>query len=154
KGGPCCLLMSAKGQTRPCGQLGSISGLTERGRLAAIARLSPRCNPGDYLDSRNGIYGISSAADAELLRLDVGCPDHLAPLFGFLGDEPAKVCGRDDKRRYSQVGKPRLDLGIGEAGIDLLVEFLDDLGGCVLGNADAIPVARLIARHELTHGRD
>jgi len=27
------------------------------------------------------------------LRLDVGCPDHLGPLFGFLGDTLAKVGG-------------------------------------------------------------
>jgi hypothetical protein len=44
-------------------------------------------------DSPNGIYGISSAADAELLCLDVGCPDHLAPLLGFVGDELAKAAG-------------------------------------------------------------
>src|SRR5947199_4311011 len=81
-------------------------------------------------------------------------PDHLAPLFGFLGDEPAKVCGRDDKRLASKVGKPCLHLGIGEARVDLLVELLDDARRRVLGYADAIPVARLIARHELTHGRD
>src|SRR5262249_22994782 len=88
------------------------------------------------------------------LRLDVGCPDHLAPFFGFVGDELAKVCGRDDKRRHTKNGEPRFYLGIGEARVDLLVELVDDVRRRVLGYADAIPVARLIARHELTHGRD
>ena len=36
-----------------------------------------------------------------------------------------------------KVGKPRLHLGIGEGGIDLLVELVDDLGRRVLGRADA-----------------
>jgi len=48
--------------------------------------------------------------DDGLFRLDVGSPDHLGPLLGFVGDE------RADKGRASQVGKPRLDLGIGEPG--------------------------------------
>src|SRR5262249_12630174 len=101
-------------------------------------------------------YGKSFRFSAETssLRLDVGGPDHLAPFLGFLGDELAKVCGRDDKRRHTQNGEPRFYLGIGEARVDLLVELVDDVRRRVLGYADAIPVARLIARHELTHGRD
>lgn len=63
-----------------------------------------------------------------LLRLDVGSPDHLGPLLSFFGDELRKVGGRAAKHRAVQVGKPRLDLGIGEAGIDLLVELVDNLG--------------------------
>src|SRR5262249_48637567 len=41
--------------------------------------------------SRNGLYGMSRAG---LLRLDVGGPDHLAPLLGLVGDELAEVGGR------------------------------------------------------------
>src|SRR5262249_18521805 len=37
---------------------------------------------------------------------------------------------------------------IDESCIDLLVELLDDLGGCVLGRANAKKGARLVARHE------
>ena len=47
--------------------------------------------------------------------------------------------GEPAKHRAAQVGKPRLHLGIGEAGVDLLVELVDDFGGRVLGRADAIP---------------
>ena len=65
-----------------------------------------------------------------------------------------KSAGEQREHRATQVGKPRLDLGIGEAGVDLLVELVDNLGGRALGRADAEPVARLVARHELAHGRD
>ena len=42
-----------------------------------------------------------------------------------------------------------LHLGVGEAGVDLLVELVDDLGRRVLGRANAVPGARLVARHEI-----
>src|SRR5262245_55987767 len=96
-------------------------------------------------------YWIGTAAS---VGLDVGRPDHLGPLLGLFGDELAEIGGRADKRRASKVGKPRLHLGIGEAGVDLLVELVDDLRRRVLAYCAAIPVARLITRQELTHGRD
>src|SRR5262249_57097383 len=46
------------------------------------------------------------------------------------------------------------DLRIGKGHVDLVVEFVDDPGGRVLGRADAIPTARLVARHEFAHGRN
>src|SRR5436309_3426116 len=55
------------------------------------------------------------------LRLDVEGPDDVAPLLGFVGDELAKVGGREREHVAAQVGKPRLDLGISEASVDLLV---------------------------------
>src|SRR5262249_7768242 len=54
----------------------------------------------------------------------------------------------------TEVGKPCLHLGISKASVDLLVELFDDLGRRSLWRAEAEPAARLIARHELTHGRD
>src|SRR5262245_31501093 len=103
--------------------------------------------------SPNGIYGILDRVTASV-RLDVEGPDDVAPLLGFLGDEPAKVCGRDDKRRHTQNGEPRFYLGIGEARVDLLVELLDDLGRRGLRCADAGPGARLVARHKFPDSRD
>jgi len=35
------------------------------------------------------------------------------------------------------VGKPRLEFGIGECGVDLLVEAVDDLSGRVPARAEA-----------------
>jgi len=56
------------------------------------------------------------------LRLDVRRPDYLAPLLGFVSDEFAKVGGREHECRAPLVDKSRLDLGVGEAGVYLLVE--------------------------------
>ena len=48
-----------------------------------------------------------------------------------------KSAGEPGKHRAAEVGKPRLHLGIGEAGVDLLVELVDDLSRRVLGRAEA-----------------
>ena len=50
-----------------------------------------------------------------------------------------KSAGEQGKHRAAEFGKPRLDLGIGEGRVDLLVELVDDFGGRVLGRADAEP---------------
>src|SRR5262245_9871178 len=79
------------------------------------------------------------------LWLDARELDHLAPLFGFVGDEPIEVGGRDDKRRAYQVGKLCLDFGIGKARVDFPVELVDDLGGRVPLSANTEPGAGLIS---------
>src|SRR5262249_14767590 len=68
-------------------------------------------------------------------RLDIGQTDHLAPFLGFLRDELAEVGGRAAKLYAIQIGKPRFDIGIGKAGIDLRVELFDDLCGRAFGRA-------------------
>ena len=75
--------------------------------------------------------------DRGSLRLDVRRPDHLAPLLGVVGDELAEVGGRARQRRASEVSQLRLDFGIGEACIDLLVEPVDDFGRRIPRCADA-----------------
>jgi hypothetical protein len=57
------------------------------------------------------------------LRLDAGRPDHLGPLLGFVRDELAEVGGGTGKNRTAQIAEPSLYLGVGEAGIGLLVEL-------------------------------
>src|SRR6516164_5215255 len=91
---------------------------------------------------------------AASIRLSPCEPHHLAPLLGFLGDERAEVRGRTRKHRAAEVSEPRFYVGIGEASVDLLAELRNDLSRRILGCAEAIPIARLVARHELTHGRD
>src|SRR5262245_38957090 len=68
--------------------------------------------------ARDSVYGSAS------FRLDAREFDHLAPFLRFVGDELAKVGGREREHVATQVGKPRLHLGIGEGRIDLLVELL------------------------------
>src|SRR5215510_13188586 len=68
------------------------------------------------------------------IRLDAREPNHLGPLVGLIGDVLAEVGGRAWKGRDSQAGKPCLDAGVGEPGVDRLVEDTDKLGRCAFRN--------------------
>src|SRR5262249_48953758 len=59
------------------------------------------------------------------IRLCPGEFDPLRPLRGLVGDEWAECGGGAGQRYRAEIRKPRLDLGVGEAGIDLSVEPLD-----------------------------
>jgi len=109
-----------------------------------------RPNAGDFAEREVMEY----PAERALLRLDVGRPDHLGPLLGFRGDELAEVGRREREHVATQVGKPRLDLGIGEARVDLPVELVDEFGPDVFGCAKSQPGARLVSRHKITDGRN
>ena len=61
-----------------------------------------------YRDS--GIFGRPFPGS---VRFDVGRPDHLGPFFGVISDELSERRGRSLKYGDTQIGKPRLDLGIG-----------------------------------------
>src|SRR5262245_6812057 len=87
------------------------------------------------------------------LGLDVGGPDDLGPFLGFLGEELAVFGRRERKRRVAEVGNPRPNPGIGEAGVDLAIEPVDDLDGRVARRAKALGPARLETRHEFRDGR-
>src|SRR5262249_6340559 len=88
------------------------------------------------------------------VRLDVEGSDDAAPLLRFVDDELAEAGGREREHGAAEVGKPRLDLGIGEESVDLRVELVDDLGRRGLRCADAVPGARLVARQKLPDSRD
>jgi hypothetical protein len=88
------------------------------------------------------------------LSFDAGEFDNLAPFLRFFGDEVAEVGGRARKPGSAQVGKPRLHFRIGEGGIGLPVQLVDDLSGRIPGRADADPCARLVARQEFSHSRN
>ena len=53
-----------------------------------------------------------------------------------------------------QISKACLDLGIGNARVDLFVEPVNNLGGRVLGDTNALETACLKAGYEITHSRD
>src|SRR5260370_39847915 len=96
----------------------------------------------------------AESSRAILLWLGSGELDHLGPLRGFFENKLPEVGGRAREHCRSQVGKPRLDCRVGEAGIDLPVEPVDNLGRRVLGPPAAIPRGCLVARHELAPRRE
>src|SRR5262249_43450395 len=74
------------------------------------------------------VYGMSPPSPASV-RLDACELHHLAPLLGFVGDKLTEIGRRTGKNRAARIGNPRLDLGVGESCVGLLVELVDDLGG-------------------------
>src|SRR5262249_41768827 len=62
---------------------------------------------------------------AASVRLDVEGPDDLAPLFAVVSDELAEIGGRAKERPGAELGEPRLDFWIGEAGGYWLNEAVD-----------------------------
>src|SRR5215831_14834514 len=83
------------------------------------------------------------------LRLNARELHHLGPFLNVLGDELAELGGRTCKRRVAKVFNPRFHRGIGKNGIDLLVEFFDDIRRCIHWRADAQPRARIVARQKI-----
>src|SRR5262245_60660320 len=106
------------------------------GSAAAPAARCRNCLRGSFIES--SLHSGDDPCPASL-RLDVRGPDHLAPLLGLFGDELAEVGRRACKRPASQIGKSRLDLGIGETRVDLYVQPFYDLDGSVFGRAHAEP---------------
>src|SRR5215471_3815553 len=100
---------------------------------------------------QRALWNIDSGSAS--LRLDVGSPDHLAPLLGFLRNEFPEIGGPARKHSATKVGKAPPHCRIGEASINLLVELVDDPGRCPCRCAEAEIAARLIARHEFADGR-
>src|SRR5436309_13774874 len=81
------------------------------------------------------------------LHLDVASLDDLAPSFGLGGDERLEFRRRHRGQIDTQLGEARLQVCIGDEGINLLAEPLDRLGGRAFRRSDAVPLARHIARH-------
>src|SRR5262245_21809205 len=79
------------------------------------------------------------------LRLDVGRANDLGPLVSFMGDQLAEFGGRKHKRRASQFGESRLDLGIGEASVGAPARpqpdltFLGELAGIAQQVEQCVP---------------
>src|SRR5882672_10644382 len=88
------------------------------------------------------------------LWLDAREFDHLGPFLGFFGHECTELGRRHGCRHAAYIGKPSLHLGIGESIVDLLIEPINDLPWRASGCTQAIPRARLEARHEIAHSWD
>ena len=69
-----------------------------------------------------------ASGTAASVRLDVGRPDHLAPLLGVFDNELAKIHNCHRRWNAAHLGKSRHHLGIAEASINFLMELVDDIG--------------------------
>src|SRR6516162_9886852 len=130
----------------------SVRPYTSTNGITDSLQLSPTAVIGTH--SQNGTLWHIRPRSRRSLRLDAREPHHLGPLLGFRGDEVAKVGGRARNHCTAQIGEPCLKLGMGEGGVDLVVELVDDFGRRIPRRADAAEGACLIARHEIVHGRD
>src|SRR5262245_38446086 len=54
----------------------------------------------------------------------------LAPLLGFVSNEPCEIGWRAGRQNGPQLGKPSGDFGISQRCVDVLVQLGDNLGGC------------------------
>jgi len=65
----------------------------------------------------------------------------------------SEIGGRARKRRRTQIGEPRFYVGFGKSSVYLLVQLVDDFGGCVLWCGNPKPITSLEARrNSLTVG--
>ena len=81
-------------------------------------------------------------ARAALVRLDVGRPDHLAPLLGVVDDELAKLAGRGCVGLQAQIDEPRLEI---RAGKRLIHELIEDGTGTSNSRCRRVQLLHLIA---------
>ena len=72
-----------------------------------------------------------------LFGLDACELDHLRPLFGGLRENLRELRRRAALHCAAQFDDPGFDLGISEAGIELLVQQIDDFGRGVPWRANA-----------------
>src|SRR5215469_18735935 len=117
--------------------------LTARRRFRGIADMKRFSTPNDL--SRMARSGHRRPND--LFRLDVGRPDHFAPLLSFVRQEFAEVGRRRRHWHATQYGKALFHLGVGQTSVYLSIELLDDLGRGARGRSEAVPVVRLEPRN-------
>src|SRR5262245_57562035 len=99
------------------------------------------------------LWNIDLSESHVLLGLNVRRPDHLAPLFSFVRNEPTEFGGSPRHWNGAQICKLCFYVGVGEASVYLLVELLNDLVRRVLGRTYPLPATGLISRQKLSHGR-
>src|SRR5262249_53818607 len=87
------------------------------------------------------------------LRLEPGKLHHFAPLLGFFGDELTERGGRAGKRLAAYFGKLCAPPRIAQGGVALAVELINALDRRVLRSGDAVPLARFVPRHKISHPR-
>src|SRR6185437_6514270 len=89
-----------------------------------------------------------------LFRLDMRGLDDLAPFFNFSSNQLGEVGGTPTQYRAAQARKPRANVGIFEAGIDLTVEQTDYFRGGFLRSANSLPAGRFVTGQVFAHRRN
>src|SRR5581483_6775521 len=98
---------------------------SRRENESACAVTSSRGASAASLDSRPPQDEGLGSKMTKSVRFDAGELDHLGPFLGFAADELLEVGGRAGEHVAAEIGKALSHSGIGERGIDLLVENLD-----------------------------
>src|SRR5262249_22927604 len=142
----CRYAMSVLGTKRPLRQVRFMSAVGGRSRLDMLSQRFSESDP--KLTS-----GISASCVRNLWRgrgalHGLFCPDtrevdYLAPFFSIVCDQLAEVRGRACEHSSSKLNESCVDFRIGDSRINLLIEFVDDIGRCAPGCADTEPSARL-----------
>src|SRR6266404_7315266 len=104
-----------------------------------------KCQEGSVSVAINPPWGSQLGC---LFRLQIGCFDHSTPFLGLLGEVLSEFGGRSNKGSGAQLRKSGLQLCVGDARIDLLVQPVDNLGACVSWSANTIPGTRFITWEE------
>src|SRR5262249_3767254 len=115
--------------------------------LASAARA--RCRSLRWRQSASPAFAernvMERGSTAASVWLDTRRLDHPGPLLGLIGDKLSEVGGRSGQHGAAQIGEARLDLGIGEASVDVLVELIDQGVGRSFRRVETDP-ARPITR--------
>jgi len=98
---------------------------------------------------REWCYGLSMSR-----WLNVADPDHLPHFSVSSAVNRPKSAGEPANACSAEVDKTTFDLEIGEPGIDVHIEPLDDLGRRVLGSADAEPATHIIPGQTVSQRRN
>src|SRR5262249_29703703 len=112
-GSPTFMLMCS--QRNIAARSALVEGHPERHSIVDVARsllgveLTTQFARAGLLGSVDGLRKIMERRRGgdRLFGPDVGCPDHLAPLLGFLCDQLAEVGGRARERCAAQIGEAR-----------------------------------------------
>jgi hypothetical protein len=98
------------------------------GVYQSLIVFSPLNRPKSTNRSANVISAADPAEDLPVrsCRIDVGYPNDFAPFGDFIGDELMKISRRTTKRCATDIGEPLLHFRIGEHGVDLMVERIDN----------------------------
>src|SRR5262245_6341307 len=158
----CSIVASSPSLAKKPSSSAAIAGKCEleiRSGMAILTGRSPFGN-GSSPDEVHGAPAVGVRAiwkidpDRTLFRLDLGCPSHFPQFLSLVGNKLSKIHRRARNRNSSEVQDPPFHLGIGKGCVYLPVQLFDDLGGRAAWHAHAVPLARLVAWHEIPHRRD